>query len=129
MSFGADLRTKLLAVSAVSSKVGTRVYWKYRPQNSALPAVVMHEISGQLDQHMGGPMETQGNRIQADCMAKTKLEAWALRDAVLDALIAPSVNGTTEFQGGIINLHRDQIDDTPEGVIHTDQIDATVWFN
>jgi hypothetical protein len=130
MSFGADLRTKLLAVSAVSTKVGnSRVYWKYRPQNTALPAIVLHEVSGQMDQHFLGPIGTQGNRIQADCMAKTKVEAWALRDAVMAALIAPSTNGTTDFQAGFINLHRDLLDETPDGVVHTDQVDATIWFN
>lgn len=127
MSFGADLRTKL--TSALSGTVGTRVYWKYRPQNGALPAIVLHEVSGQYDQHMDGPMGTQGNRIQADCMASTKVAAWALRDAVRDVLIAASVTGDTEFQGGIINLTRDLFDDTAEGVVHTEQIDATIWFN
>lgn len=129
MSFGADLRTKLTADTTISGLVGTRVYWKYRPQGSTLPAIVLHEVAGQYDQHMGGPMGTQGNRIQADCMAAKKTDVWTLRDAVRNELIAASTNGTTEFQGGIINLTRDSYDDTPDGVVHTEQVDATIWFN
>jgi len=122
MSFGADLRTKLLGLA------GGRVYWEYRPQNTPLPAIVLHEINSPLDQTFDGPMGTQGERVQADCMTKTKVEAWALRDAVTAALIAPGMTGATEFQGGTINLRRPVKEDTPDGVVHTFQIDATIWW-
>lgn len=127
MSFPADLRTKLLA--AITGTVGTRVYWAYRPQASALPAVVLHSINEPLVQHMEGPIATQGNYVQADCIAKTKLEAWALREAVTAALISDGTHGSTEFQGGLVQLRRAVTEDTPDGVVHTEQVGVIVWFN
>lgn len=129
MSLVTDLRSKLLAVSGVSTKVGTRIYWKARAQNSILPAIVLHTISGRLDQHMDGPMGTQGYRLQVDCMASTKLAVEALRTAVVAALVTPGTTGGTTFQGAFVNLFRDDFETLPEGAVHTEMVDVTVWFN
>lgn len=129
MSFETDLRTRLLVDGTIAGLVGTRIYWKIRPQNSALPAIVLGTAFGARDQHYEGPIDGQGNRIQLDCLASTKAAAVALRDAVIAEVETPATSGDTEFQGGFVNLYRDAADDTAAGVVHTEMIDATIWFS
>jgi hypothetical protein len=129
MSFETDLRSKLTADAGVAAIASTRVYWKVRPQGSALPAVVLSTVSGARDQSHEGAILTQGNRIQFDCIASTKAAAVNLRNAVMAEIEDPGTTGTTEFQGGFVNLYRDLAEDTPAGVVHTEMVDATIWFN
>jgi hypothetical protein len=129
MSFEADLRARLLADAAIAGLVGTRIYWKIRAQGSALPAIVLGTIYGPRDQHFEGPIGTQGNRIQFDCLAPTAIAAINLRNAVLAEIEGPGTAGATTFQGGFVNLYRDTVEDTASGVVHTQLVDATIWFN
>jgi hypothetical protein len=132
MSFETDLTARLRADATVAGIVGTRIYWKIRPQNSGLPAIILGTVYGARDQHFEGPMGTQGNRIQIDCMTdgnSAKIAAIALRNAVLTVIESPGTEGDTEFQGGLVNLYRDAVADTASGVVHTETIDATIWFN
>jgi hypothetical protein len=129
MSFEADLRTRLLADGTIAGLVGTRIYWKIRPQNSALPAIVLGTAYGARDQHFEGPIDAQGNRIQFDCLASTAIGAIALRDAVMAEIESPGSAGDTEFQGGFVNLYRDTAEDMTTSVVHNQMIDATIWFN
>jgi hypothetical protein len=129
MSFEVDLRSKLVNDAAVSAIVGSKVYPQFRPQGSTLPAVLLTIVYGARDKTFDGAMATQGNQVQFDCMASTKAEVTALRNAVIDAIEAPSTVGSTEFQGGTVDLYRDSYDDTDAGVVWVDQIRATIWFN
>ena len=135
MSFETDLRTRLIDDATIASLVSTRVYWKVRPQNSALPCIVLGTVFGARDQHMEGPIGTQGNRMQFDCLAKQangvggKENALALRNAVMAVIESSGIEGDTEFQGGFVNLYRDEATDTASGLVHAEMIDATIWFN
>ncbi|HEY8604724.1 tail completion protein gp17 [Tsuneonella suprasediminis] len=129
MSFEADLRSRLVNDAAVSGMVDQRVYWKIRPQNSVLPAIILNITAGQRAQVMGGVMGTQGNRVQFDCMASSKEAAIALRDAAFNLIEMPGFSGDTTFQGGFVNLYRDAAADVIGGVVHTEMIDVTIWYN
>ena len=132
MSFEEDLTARLEADATIAGIVGARIYWKIRPQRTDMPAIVIGTAFGARDQHMDGPMGTQGNRMQFDCMAdgnSAKITAIALRNAVLAVIESAEVVGDTEFQGGLVNLYRDMVDDTTSDVVHTEMIDATIWFN
>lgn len=129
MSFETDLRTRLLSDGTIAGIVGTRIYWKIRPQKSDLPAIVLGTAYGARDQSFDGPIDGQGNRIQFDCMAATKSAAVDLRDAVMAEIEVAGSAGDTEFQAGFVNLYRDTAEDTSAGVVHNEMIDATIWFN
>ena len=129
MSFEIDLRARLANDPTVSGLVGTRIYWKIRPQGTDLPAIILSMVSGQRDQVMSGPMGTQGNRVQFDCMTSSKSAAIALRNSVLALIEAKASHGATTFQGGFVSLYRDTAEDTVDGVVHNEMIDATIWFN
>lgn len=129
MTVEIDLRARLLADGTIAGIVGTRIYWKLRPQGSALPAIVLGTVNGARDQHFEGAIDAQGNRIQFDCLASTKSVAVNLRNAVIAEVELPATVGDTEFQGGFVNLYRDTAEDTASGVVHTEMVDATLWFN
>lgn len=129
MSFETDLPTRLEQDGAITAFVGQRVYWGIRPQTSALPAIVMNLVVGQREQHLGGAMGTQGNQVQFDCMAKTNEDAVALRNAVIAVIETTGTTGTTEFQGGNVDLYRGIVEDTAAGIVRTEQVRATIWFN
>jgi hypothetical protein len=126
MSFETDLRTLIVNAGTAAE---ARVYWKVRPQDGVLPAIVLSTAFGGRSQTMDGPMGTQGNRIQFDCMASTKAEAVALRQTVMPIVERGGAAGETKFQGGFVNLYRDDFTDTSSGPVHTEQFDATIWFN
>lgn len=123
MSFETDLRAKLKA------GLTEGVYWKTRPQGSALPAVVLEMVFGSRDQNFGGVISAQGPRIQVRCIAGTKKEAAELRDKVMPLLEAPGTQGATYFQSGFVNFYRDGVENTPTGEIYSEIIDANIWFN
>lgn len=129
MTFETDLLRRLLDDTAVAALVGTRVYWGLRPANTGLPCIVLNLVFGARAQAMAGPMGTQGNRVQFDCLAMSKSAAVQLRDAVFPLIETGAIVGTTKFQGGFVELYRPLTEDTPEGVVRTEQIDAKIWFN
>ena len=129
MSFEADLRDRLVNDAAVAAIVGARVYWDIRPQDSALPALVLRLVNGARDASFGGAMGTQGNQVQFDCMAASKSVSMALRNAAIAVAETPGVAGATGFQGGIVDLYRSMAEDTASGLVRTEQVRATIWFN
>ncbi len=129
MSFETDLRTRLASDGTVTALVGMRIFWEIRPQGTALPSIVLTGVSGERQQHMAGPMATQGNRVQFDCIATTKAQAVDIRAAVVAVVEGGGSAGATSFQGGFVNLLPARTDDTPDGVIRTERFDANIWFN
>lgn len=79
-------RNLLLADSAVSAIVGTRVNWAERPQASPLPAIVLHMVSDNNGHHMAGPDGLQETRVQVDAYADSYGSVKGLQRAVRAAL-------------------------------------------
>jgi len=80
-----ELRTLVLADSAVSSVIGTRYFPVERRQGAQLPAILYQGVSGFEGAHMNGtgPFEA---RVQLDCYAMTYAVAKLLSRAVIEAL-------------------------------------------
>lgn len=90
------LRTLLLATTAVTDEVSTRIYWGERPQGSAVPALVLRVISKPLAYHMTGTSNPVEYRVQADCYGTTYSDAKLAARAV-DNLLDGYNSG--DFQG------------------------------
>lgn len=92
MSFAADLRTRLLAVSGVTDLVGTRVYRGFRNQGSGLPAVTIEVLDDPKDYAHDGDLSARDALVQVDCFD----DDWAGVDALADAVEAamPVAGGT-----------------------------------
>ena len=120
------LRTRVMA--AVPA-VGTRVYWGIRPQNSALPAIVLTTVSDARSQHMKGFDTYQAKRVQVDCYAATYDQATELREAVIAGVVPAAVQGVTRFLRGFVNNTMGRGEDVTGGYVHRQMLDLTIWHS
>lgn len=83
------IRAQLIASSAVTALVSTRIFPQYIPQGQPVPAVVLTLISEVPVNSFDGSAETRLRqaRIQVDAYAKGYLEAHAIASAA-DLVIA-----------------------------------------
>ncbi len=65
------LKTK----ATVTGVCSTRITYDELPQRTALPAVVIHDLGGVTERHLGGSTEHARSRLQADCYATTHAAA------------------------------------------------------
>src|SRR5690348_6311737 len=86
MDLPAAVNSRLLAASAVTNLVGQRVYWTRRDQGGALPAVVLAAAGGTEDYSLDDNGDIVTSRVRANCLAGSHAVAWALAEAVGDAL-------------------------------------------
>lgn len=127
MSFESALRTRLLADPFVGPMVGPRVHWRRRPQNGALPAIVLTIVADPRPQHLDGFHSLRATRVQAECYAWSDEEARELRDAVIPVLAAKADAEDTRFDTGVINNTMDRGEDTSAGFVDCQLIDASLW--
>ena len=127
MGMEADLRWRLVHDIGVSALADERVHWRIRPQDGALPAIVLTIVADPRPQHLEGFHALRATRVQIDCLAATYAEAIALREAAIAAVVPRTITSTTRFDRGRINMVLDQGEDTAAGYVHRHVIDATIW--
>lgn len=116
----AALITRLLATAGVTALVSTRINWSRRPQGSALPAVVLHRVSGTPDVHHGGASGLVVSRVQVDCWAASYGSAKAIARAVQTAITAQSfTQGATRFDVILVDSERDDSTDETTPLFRT----------
>jgi hypothetical protein len=99
-----DLRTKILAASAVSALIGTRVYPDLIPQDVTYPCANVVLVGGTEEATLAsGTCGLADSRVQINAWAVTRLGALELADAIREAIIGyKGTTGTTVF--GCIKL-------------------------
>lgn len=122
----AALRTRVMAAVTAA---GTRVYWGVRPQNSALPAIVLSTVSDVRSQNMDGFDGYQAKRVQFDCYATTYTQAIEMREALIAGIVPEATTGGVHFLRGFVNNTLTRGEDTSTGYIHRQMIDLTVWHD
>lgn len=93
MDMEAALRARLVAAA---TPAGSRVYWDDRPQNSALPAVLLTVISDLRPQTLKD-FDMLEARVQADVFATTFAAKKALKEAVIAALAPAAESNGIQF--------------------------------
>lgn len=94
MDMEGAVRARLLAAAPVTAIVGQRVYWEDRPQNAALPAIVLQLPTDLREQHMGGFQGLLFARMQVNVLAVSFADKKRLKEVVIAALTpAHSGNG------------------------------------
>lgn len=79
----AAVRTRLAAVSGVTSLVSTRIYFSNLPQSATLPAIVLElSTSGLIDRHLSATGSLYASDVNVYCYASTHTTAAAVGDAV-----------------------------------------------
>lgn len=82
----ADLTTWLLADTALTALVGTRINWGARVQLEALPAIRCLLVSPGVTYTHGGPTGLTSPRVQMDCFGATPESVTELRNALADRM-------------------------------------------
>jgi hypothetical protein len=128
MDFQSGLRARLIADSAVTAIAAARVSWVERPQKGAMPAVTLQVITDPRTQHMKGFDGARATGVQADCWAKTYLEALALARALIAAVKAPASISGKMFGNAQVTGQRDGGESVGDGsFIHRQSVDLTIW--
>ncbi len=116
----AALIAKLLATTAITTLVSTRINYGRRPQGSALPAIVLHVIDRIPDVTHGGRSGLLASRLQVDCWGATFGSAKEVARAVETAITAQSfTQGAIRFDAILIDAERDDTTDETTPLFRT----------
>lgn len=147
MSIETDLITYLNTVGAVTTLVGNRISMDAVPQArttsttdvGALPAITVHTISGGEGHHLTGAAPHGIPRVQLSVIAKTRVSALAVREALRNALQGfpqaqnhTGVWGTTTTVGSVVfesgpSFYDSDKSGGDQGTC-SQPIDLTIWF-
>lgn len=105
----ADLIAYMLASSALTALVSTRIWPVSRPSNSALPAITVTRISGSPEYADDGEIGVENARVQVDCWGTSYASVAAVADAVTNRMSAAAdvVQGSTTFVLVMVDDRRD----------------------
>lgn len=92
---------RLLAVSAVTTLVGSRVRALMLAQGDTLPAIRVSLVVDLHDLHLRGGAGVHRERVQVDAYATTLAAARAVADAALGAFAAGVATGLHGWSGSI----------------------------
>jgi hypothetical protein len=124
------LLSYLLAASAVSSLVGTRINWVRSPQGVLSPRVVLTRVSGIRDMTLNsGPTGYVSSRVQVDCIGTSYGSAKSVARAIETRLSGYSgTTGGIRFEGCFLIGERDDYfdTDTPDKLFRT-ALDFNIW--
>lgn len=124
------IRHLLLGAQPITALVDRRVDWGVRVQGSPLPAVTIHQITGEVDMHLTGASGWNRDRAQFDCWGATFLAARNLARLLAgdDGLLV-GYRGTHEgvqlrtFIAG----RRSDSDTDSKGPVHRTMVDVIIW--
>ncbi|HAF38069.1 MAG TPA: hypothetical protein DCG72_03710 [Gammaproteobacteria bacterium] len=126
------LVTLLLSDAALVALTGTRINWGRRPQdNSTVPAIALHRITGTRDYTMAGPSGLVESRVQADVYAGTYSAAKLTARALISAINGydEAVSGV-DFQRISVEGERDTNETESGGrYLYRCSIDLNIWHD
>lgn len=129
MDMEGALRARLLAAAPVTALVGQRVYWEDRPQTAALPAITLHVISDERDQHLGGFQTVKDALLQVDVWAASFASKKAIKEAVIAALAPAQTGSGIRFQAATNITARPANERTETQYIFRDIIELRIHYS
>lgn len=129
------LHARLKAHTPVAQAIGTRIYPRYRPQGSPLPAIRFSILSDVPYQHLKGVSQSARARVQFDVFAKSYIETRAVARLVSEAMHGPMAIAGVQFGGMRIGGIRDgsirDEDDanSPPDFVHMASVDLLVTYS
>lgn len=127
------LHARLLLVPAVTDVIGMQLYLDERAQIDPLPGVVLHLISDPRPVHFGGPMRFRRARIQIDCLGRSRAEADAIGEIIIDAvttspIVREPADGIRIESSFVVNV-RGGSEQSIDATTHRTAIDLMVWHH
>lgn len=96
------LTAQLLAASALTALVGTRITWEERPQLEALPSITLTVSSAPRAYHHAGASNLQRSRIQADIWGARAADVLAIKRALITAVEGLNTSKPAPIAGAFI---------------------------
>lgn len=130
-----DVLTTLRTDVLTGLSVGSRVYPQYRPQGSALPALVFELIGENVLPMLPGTTNAlRQARVQLHCMGERYADAAALEQEVYAALqdYVGDVSDEIPIKGAFRELVADTLDEPTDGgetVTHRRVAEYTIWYD
>lgn len=103
------VRLRLLAVSAVTALVGTRVYTLALPQSPTLPAIRVQQISGVEGGHFRGGLNHFDDRVQVDIIETFTSGSYDSAEAIDQAIMGDRAGSAIAFWSGSIGTSPDDV--------------------
>lgn len=122
------LSALLLAHTALTALVGTRITPSVRQQATDLPAVIFTRISGQREYHYGGASNLTQSRVQIDCYGATWPQAKSVARAVIGCL--NGFNGTptsSVIRSAMLDSERHFYEGEDPETVHRISLDFNIW--
>lgn len=102
------LHALLIGNASVNGRIADRAFWGAAPQGAALPALVLHIISGRDDPHLTGTDGLWRYRVQVDCYGIDRPSARLLSRDVIGLLNGYTGGG---FNAVFLDTTRENFED------------------
>lgn len=129
MSWEAALVARLMAAPAVFQRTGRSIGWDDLAADTTFPAIMLQTITDQRPQNHDGFDPFWPTRVQVNCLARTKLEAIALREAVIATLVPYAEQDGTIFLRSFVDGGGSDAERTTTGRLCRERTDLIVWHN
>lgn len=129
MSWEAAVATRLMTDLSVAAMIGDRAEWDDLAPDSLLPAITLQTITDARPQTHDGFDDFRGTRVQVNCLARSKAEAAALRDAAIAALVPAGTVGTVIFLRSFVDGGGSDAERTSTGRLCRERTDLIIWHN
>lgn len=129
MSWEEALVARLLGDAAVAALVDDRVEWDDLAPDSALPAIMLQLINDGRTQTNDGIDAFTGDRVQVNCIARTKSVASALSTAAIGVIVPAGEQDGVTFLESFIDGGGSDAERTPTGRRNRKRTDLIIWHN
>ncbi len=129
MSWETALVARLMADPAVFALTGDNIEWDERAPDAPLPAITLQTITDARPQNNDGFDPFWPTRVQVNCLARTKLEAAAVRDAAIAALVPYAEQDGTIFLRSFVDGGNSDAERTTTGRLCRERTDLIIWHN
>ena len=82
----AGIRTYLLALPAIATAIGTKIYSFPAPQDVAKPYIMLSRITGEIQNLIGSSLNIYNETWQIDIISNTDSEAETIKELVIGRL-------------------------------------------
>lgn len=115
--------------TGVSALVGTKVFYGVTPESRLLPAIIINQIGGDHDHHMGGANGLTRRDVQITSYAKKPKDAEAVAESVRNAI--DGFHGTmgTVVTANVRTSHLSSAIDTIEPAASSKQSESIFGVN
>lgn len=115
------IKARLVAASAVTNLVSSRIFIYQAPQDVQLPCITFFQVTGDVNNTLAGPSNLANERWQIDCWSGRYADAIALSAAVKAAMLATGADLQSVLLSGLAQFEEEE-------ALHRIILDFSLWF-